>query len=306
MAKYVDENGEPIDPEDLDGYEAVDLAASQAKPPSDERAVEEGPAAREGRPAAGRRRWPVIAGAAFVVAVTAGAVVLTRMEPPTPKPSISERVEAKSSEVRQSVAPSSSTAASSSAPEPVAGVGCGESEILAAVWKDGAAAPGTQLRVVEAIDMPVGFATREDEAGQRAQRVILQLSDERLGVYIASTESAQSNGKALWWKVPVAISGGFSVLGEAYGDGNDKDALRACKTIDEGAYRVVGEGGSDDHPTAVSLIKPIRAFGGELTSYALIGDKLAKIQIERTPAESSGGDDETGEGGSSSSAVPSK
>ena len=301
--EYVDEQGNPLSPEEVaslgDDYEVVDEVVPEPVQPA--------PA-----PVALKASRAVLAVAAVVVLGIGGVVAygMHAMGQRNTVEDVKAAVSSKASVVSSAAASKSSEVRESVAARPVTGVGCREEAFAGAAWVEGAPKPANQLAVQEIIAMPTGFTERQRKAaateGQAPLRAAVQLSDEQLGVYIASTANAQSNGEALWWKVTVAIAGGFSVLGETYGDGHDVDMKSACATIaDPGTYLVTGQGGSEAKPTEVTLIKPERA-SGTVTGWALIGDKLAQVRVEHTPAESSGGDDETGEGGSSSSAVPSK
>lgn len=321
--EYVDEDGNPVDPADLEGYEVVEEEVvdvpAPAAPVADAPAAQEPAAEAPAAPAKPGKNLKALAlGAVAVVAVIGGGAAfgLSQLGNQNTAGDVKDAVASKSAEVRQSVAPSSSAAPSADA-EPVVngevvyGLACRDGDFLAAAWQPGEPAPEHQLAVRESIAMPVGFTERmrkgAEKAGQRPKTAAVQMSDERLGVYVAGTENAQSDGSPVWWRVNIAISGGFSVIGEGYGDGSDRDAkMASCPTLDAGSYRVVGEGGSADQPTDVTLIKPAWS-NGAIGGWVLIGDKLARVQVEKTPAQTStGGDGETGQEGASSSAVPSK
>ncbi|MFJ7619810.1 hypothetical protein ACIQYZ_13515 [Rhodococcus erythropolis] len=286
--EYVDEDGNPLTPEEVaalgDDVEVEEVAVAPAP-------AAKQPAAAPSAPV-GKGVKAALAGAAVVVLALGGGLAYTMSQVGNENTAsdVKDAVASKSSEIRESIAPSSSAVPVEEAEvhgTPVTGLGCQEGAFLAAQWAEGDPAPTHQLGVEEVISMPVGFTERmrkgEEKAGQRPKTAAVQMSSERLGIYVAGTENAQSNGDPVWWRVNVAISGGFSVIGEGYGDGSDRDArMASCPTIDAGTYRVVGDGGSTDAPTAVTLVKPEWSKGA-LGGWALIGDKLARVQVEQTP-----------------------
>ncbi|MFT3661759.1 MAG: hypothetical protein QM809_10245 [Gordonia sp. (in: high G+C Gram-positive bacteria)] len=281
--KYVDENGDPIDPSELEDFEAVE----QPAPPAPTAASTTEAATLAEVPGGGVRiPKALIAGAAVVVLGLGGGLAYAMSQ-------IGDRNTAGDvkSAVSSAAAPAMSSAsakasAAKATARRVTGAVCDGKAIAGAAWPEEGATPTTQLRTTDVIPMGHGFSKRRidaEEEGQKAKLAMLQLSDEQLGVYVASTANAQSNGDAVWWKTTVAITGGFATLGETYGDGRDRDMRGACDTIAGGPYRVVGESGSEEKPVEVLMLKPSATDEG--TVYALIGDKLAKAVVEHVPDE---------------------
>lgn len=291
---YFDEDGNELTREEVDalGDDVEVVEEEVADAPAAPQPAAQAPVAVAAPAKPGKNLKALALGAVAVVAVLGGGAAfgLSQLGNQNTAQDAKAAVSSKSAEVRESIAPSSSAAPVEEAEvhgTPVMGLGCQEGAFLAAQWAEGDPAPTHQLGVEEVISMPVGFTERmrkgEEKAGQRPKTAAVQMSSERLGIYVAGTENAQSNGDPVWWRVNVAISGGFSVIGEGYGDGSDRDArMASCPTIDAGTYRVVGDGGSTDAPTAVTLVKPEWSKGA-LGGWALIGDKLARVQVEQTP-----------------------
>lgn len=312
MPDYEDEWGDPLTPKQAEAaiargqavYEVVEEEVAEVSVEAPAAAPAQQVAETVTTPAEPARKAPkaLLALAAVVVIAAGGGIAygMHALGQQNTVEDVKSAVSSKASEVKQSVAPSSSAAPNEPEPvQPVLGAGCSPTKIQGAGWRDGEPKPEMQLAVEEAIEIPYGFRKRRDEAGQRALLALLRPSADTLGLYVASTTTTNS-GKPLWWKVTVGTAGGFSVLGENYGTGRDKDKLGSCDTLDQPAsYYVVGEGGDEELPTTVTLLKPVQG-AGPIEAWALIGDKLARVALQHAPA-----DDETGEeGASSSSEVP--
>lgn len=296
--EYVDEDGNPLTPEevaalgdDVEVEEVVEEVAEAPAPAAKQPAAAPAPSAPVGKGVKA-----ALAGAAVVVLALGGGLAYTMSQAgnehtaadvkagvASKSAAASAAVESKKQEVKEDVSESRTG-------QRVLGMHCPNDEVLQAQWSGGddAAQPAYQLRKLSATSLPGGFTERvsKKEQGEPRELVMLQLDEYRMGLYVSSGSVDSQTGKSTWWKVTVSTSGAEpAILGEGQGDGTDKDVAKACDTLPESEYLVV-DAGSDDAPTSLSLLKPAR--GGDGFVYAVSGDQLLKLGLEKADAPKGG------------------
>lgn len=171
---------------------------------------------------------------------------------------------------------------------------CDGKQLKDAMWGDSRGdKPKTQLRIVKVMTLPKAFADRVEGLGDAATErvVLLQQSNRDLGVYASAPGPKDARGKSTtsWWKVRVATADGVRVIEDGEGTGEDADAATACKSGKGGIYAVVGDGvpaeakGMREGQVVVSAAKPDGAEAE--TVWVVMGDVLAKTVLEYAPED---------------------
>ncbi|MFT4086198.1 MAG: hypothetical protein QM658_03435 [Gordonia sp. (in: high G+C Gram-positive bacteria)] len=286
---YVDENGNPINPEDLADYEPVE--AEQTASAAD-------PAPAE-RPARGKGRWWKIALGLVVVAALAGVVVMMLLRGHDPSEdrhqSKDERAAAKSSE---SAAPSSSAPAEPSESEEPAAPrkidACSGQMLKDAQWIDGASDPTMELVVLSSTNLGRGWADRigADDAARRVS--VKQSTTGLLSVYFE--DSTDERGRSNWYRVQVETKPELMVTDERTGRGPVVNDSHACRMVEAGTYRVVN--GDDDRARVpadavtggdrveVRALKP--DYRQKDVVWVIVGDTLLETQLRYVDEGSEG------------------
>lgn len=306
--EYIDEDGNPVDPSDLDGYDVVEEgAAEQPAAPTVETGVQAPP---EPTPTSPRIPKALIA-LGVVVVLGIGGVVAYGMHAMGQRNTVEDVKTAVSS---KSVAVSSAVESKkaevvSAKGEFLTGQRCPIAAVRGAQWDGEGELPEYQLQTVGKTALPAGFRERvaKKATGEPREVVMLQLSDSRLGVYVSGTSVDAQSGKSTWWKVTTAISGDEpAVLGDSMGDGTDRDMRGACESVPEGSYLVMDQDQTEapDAPAELLMLKPARGSDGVVYAVNADGTELLRLRVAQTPAQAR----EHSEGGdaASSSPVPSK
>lgn len=295
--EYVDEDGNPIDPADLDDYvvdeEAEEVEAVQETSGAAKAAA---PAQAPAGPAAPRQPLPMkmVAGVAVagLLALGGGAFLLNSQA----KPSVIEQ--AKETGAKKTEQVKDKARADIDA--------CDGKQVAAASYGKGGGndKPKMQLRITDVTALPPGYAERVKGLGDNAAKrvTMLQQSTGDLGIYVQEEPKTdpRTNRKqrAGWWAVKASTDDqGARVLSEEQGTGEDVDAATACKTVKGGVYQVVGDDvpdaarGMRDGQVVVDSLKPDGATAEVV--WLVMGDQLARSVLEYAPAqESEAGDAE--------------
>ncbi|WP_438472813.1 hypothetical protein [Rhodococcus erythropolis] len=267
--EYVDEDGNPIDPSELEGidYEVIEEPVPQTPPT--------GPDAPETATVSKGSKGIIVGALAAVLLVGGGAAF------------------AFSQVGNQNTVDDVKSSAETKRQDVVAGArhgldACDSSDLKKASWKRGDGIPALQLTVVGSISLPVGFADRTAASTDPvAETAILQFGDRSLGIYEEDPASELGAGK--WWKVLADTDPELVVTGEAEGKGGDVDAATACESMKGGVYRVVGAGipaKSKEMQAGLAQVSALKADGAEQTTvWVVAGDRLLKTTLEYTQDE---------------------
>lgn len=273
--EYFDETGNQIDPQDLDGvdYEVVDepAAAPQAGQP------EPVPTASGDGGGSGISLGVIAAVIAVVMLVGGGAIyglawLGSDISAGKAVEDAQAGVETKKREVVDEVRPELDA--------------CDGTDIKKAAWVRGDSTPALQLKVVDSVSLPAGFADRTAAADDPTEETtIFQFGDRSLGIYDEDPKLKVAEGR--WWKVTATTDPLVAVTGEAQGEGRDKDADTACESVAGGVYRVVGEGipaTSKEMQDGLVQVSVLKGDGvNPAIVWAVAGDRLLKTTLEYTP-----------------------
>lgn len=269
--EYFDEAGNRIDSNDLMGVEYEVVEGQQPGQPA--------PTAAAG---GGRISKGVIFGVlALVVLVGGGAAFgLSQLgNTDTAVTDVQTKVATKKKEIIDEVRPELDA--------------CDGTQIKKAAWVRGDSKPSLQLKVVDSVALPPGFAERTAAAADPTEETTLfQFGDRTLGIYDENPKATVPEGR--WWKVTAHTDPKLAVTGEAQGGGRDKNAVTACTSVTGGVYRVVGEGipatsrEMQDDLVQVSVLKGDGVDAD--TVWAVVGAQLLKTTLEYTPDADDGGE----------------
>ncbi|ANQ74427.1 hypothetical protein [Rhodococcus sp. 008] len=265
--EYVDEDGNPIDPSELEGldYEVIDEPAPQT--PST------GPDAPEAATISKSSKGIIVGALAAVLLVGGGAAfAFSQVGNKNTVDDVKSSAETARREVVTGARPPLDA--------------CDGSALKKAGWERGEGTPSLQLTVVKSVPLPAGFADRTRVSNNPlADTAILQFGDRSLGVYEENADAELGAGR--WWKVAVTTAPELAVTGEAEGPGGETDAATACKTVIGGVYRVVGEGippSTQEMQADLVNVSALKGDGAEPTTvWAVAGDRLLKTTLEHTP-----------------------
>lgn len=296
--EYRDENGNLVDPAEIDDYEEVDPEAA--------------PKSKRGRVIAAS-----IAAVALLAGGAAGTYHFMGERGDAPAPAVASAPQSAPQSVSSaSVIPSStpSSVSSSASPSvsaaPLPPLNACAGGVNEAKWPAGAPQPEAELRVLNATQLPstiTGLIT--SQVSQQLHKMqVLQTAPTQLGVYWDQRDSGLDGG---WWKATIDTTGQYpAVAGEGQGTGHDVDFPGACKTVfDPGTYRVVGEGiplGARDGAKGQITVAALKVDASATTPGApqmvwlVVRDKLLKTELVR-----SGGTTSDGVSSSAASTTPS-
>lgn len=171
-------------------------------------------------------------------------------------------------------------------------VACDTSDLQRARWTGGYDTPAAQLRVVESVALPPVLVERATASTSSATTVSMrQLRDRSLSV--VHHDRRARGDEAKWWTVTVHTTPTLAVVGEAEaGDsGESSEAATACPSVDDGVYRVVGDGIPDQAREMQPDLVQVAALKGDgvdpTTVWITTGDRLLKTALEYTPSPNS-------------------
>lgn len=278
--EYFDEDGNPIDPSELEGgdYEIVDeqpTVTVSLPPASPSEQAPTAPAADEGLTISKGSKGVIIGALAALLLVGGGATFALSQ--------IGNQNTAE--DVKTTVATKKQEAVAGARPDLNA---CDGSDLKKARWERGGNTPALQLKVIESVPLPSGFANRAAASTDPvAETAILQFGDRSLGIYEKDPKSEL--GAGLWWKVTATTDPQLAVTGEAEGKGGDVDAATACESVTGGVYRVVGDGipaKSKEMQADLVQVSALKGDGADPTTvWVVAGDHLLKTTLEYTPDE---------------------
>jgi hypothetical protein len=283
--EYFDEAGNRIDRKDLEGmdYEVVDEpAAASHQPPlpdSDPSAPLPAISSIDGGSGTSTSKGRGVIAAVIAVILLVGGGAAYGFSRIGNDNSASEAVE----DVKAEVETKTQEAVEDTRPKLDA---CDGTDIRKAAWGRGKNTPTLQLKVVESVQLPPGFAERTAAADDKVDETTLfQFADRSLGIYDENPKQTVAEGR--WWKVNVSTDPTVTVTGEAQGGGRDKNAVTACTSINGGVYRVVGEGIPDTNKEMQQDLVTLSVLKGDgvdkTTVWAVASDRLLKTTLEYTP-----------------------
>ena len=312
---FIDEDGNVVDPAELAAgeYEVVDDAAGTVSNHPAAQLMTEVPT-RSAGPTPKAPKALLAAGAAVVALVLGGVVYGAHaIGSQNTAGDIKARVEHRKSAVESSYRNESASARASVADErasiaPVMACGGYTSQGLASAQWTGDSKPSMRLKVTSITDLPSGFRSHAGDllsggaasaapistwadpsqgagadGGSGPRLVLLQLAANQIGLYAGSGPAAEAGGT--WWKATAATSP-VRITGEGPGTGTDKAMRGACRTdFTSGDYLVTGDGSTGDRTRLAAVI----ASGEKksTTAWALIGNRLAQLNLERDEHASS-------------------
>lgn len=166
-------------------------------------------------------------------------------------------------------------------------------------------APKMQLRVLETAPLPPAAKQRVEDGGRTLEMEILQVNRFNWGLYLVEPPAAPA-GKGdeppmHWWKIDLDTSGDTMRLREEDWPGGDTAAMGACPMIERGGYQVVG----DDVPAealgvrdgVVEVAMMMADASADNIVYGLVGNSVARMQLEYAPADGEIDGEETAEAG---------
>ncbi|WP_287004241.1 MULTISPECIES: hypothetical protein [Gordonia] len=315
--EYVDEDGNVVDPRDLDDYEVVDAAMyvdedGNAVDPAELDAggyqiVDKTDTPVPGSPAAQVERASKVpkallaVAAVAVLAVGGGAVyALHSIGDQHTAADIKAGAERKKDEVEAGVQDRAADERAELMPVTACG-GYTGSGLAAAQWT-GDERPSMQLAITSVTDLPSGFRSHAGdlltdgaqpaapvttwadpsqgagtEGGSGPRLVLLQLSTSQIGVYTGSGGSVEDGGS--WWKATSSVSP-VRITGEGPGTGTDMAMRGACRTsFEAGDYLVTGDGSTGDRTRLSAVIASGESKSA--TAWAIVGTRLAQLTLER-------------------------